>query len=196
MVTELQDQGTSIDDALDTQTRDGPEDWRAVHQHKQPRCSDVNDPRGIVFHRDRARFHPEHAIDRRIGARRSNRYGRARLEVGSFPFFNLGLENAGFDAVVFKLARPTQLHSAGGESLRRRGRIPCRVRWLALAGAGHCERCQKDQRAVTTDFRKMLHKFCFCYGYDYAYSPVYSGAGASPDETAIQLSLGISGTPG
>src|SRR5947207_13970196 len=56
MVTELQDQGTSIDGAFDTQTRDGPEDWRAVHQHKQPRCSAVNDPRGIVFHRDRARL--------------------------------------------------------------------------------------------------------------------------------------------
>src|SRR6266581_3048277 len=204
MVTELQDQGTSIDDALDTQARDGPEDWRTVHQHKQRRCSAVNDPRGIVFDRNRLRllngfgdrvlrlkmierdhlagerrmlanereiitlkirrgwkvrpgndyivesndprclihvrprFHPKHAIDRRIGARRSNGYSRASFEVASLPFFNLWLENADFDAVVFELARPTQLHSARGEGLGRGGQLPCRVGWLALGGASHC----------------------------------------------------------
>src|SRR6266404_6666404 len=68
-----------------------------------------NDPRCLID--VRSRFHPKHAIDRRIGARRSNGHCGARFEVASFPFFNGRFENTNFDAVVLKLARPTQLFS-------------------------------------------------------------------------------------
>src|SRR5258705_13964786 len=72
----------------------------------------------------RSRFHPENAVDWRIGARGSNGYRRARFEVAAFPFFDGRFENTNFDAVVFKLARPTQLFTVRGLGLGRVGRLP------------------------------------------------------------------------
>ena len=97
-----------------------------------------NDPRCLIH--IRPRFQPKHAIDRRIGARRSNGCGGARFEVASLPFFDLRLENANIDAAVFKLARPAQLLATGGKGLSS-GQLSRGVGWLAPAGAGDCQHC-------------------------------------------------------
>ncbi len=68
-----------------------------------------NDPSCLID--VRSRFHPKHTISRRVGACGSNGHRGARFEVASFPFFDGRFENTNFDAVVFKLARPTQLFS-------------------------------------------------------------------------------------
>src|SRR5882724_8140574 len=60
-----------------------------------------------------SRFHPENAVDWRIGPRGSNGYRRTRFEVAAFPFFDLGFENTDLGTIVVELARPAQLLATG-----------------------------------------------------------------------------------